>query len=325
MKKQNIKKSKRFLKVTPAAFVLSTALLMAPGNSFAATDTSTKVQSQPVLMKSDGTQLPMTAAAAAENGASLPYIPTGPYEEFPIEWRSSTSTGALIDFVYVDVYAKSDNPQEGNTGTIDWYKGVKVHEGYDFMKIIKPDGTWLKPEEEYIPTYKKGQLLYTIAYPKNSKYYKDSWANATLKRDLTWKLIDTNVLDKRVGGHWSEAVTSGVSHNVTVGLAYTVGMEASFFGLATASSSLTASFGYGITLNSERTVTKTFDFNPQPEYAYDHFRTAVYQQTAKYSVNPSPTLKSLIDNNNSNNKAEEYRLKESVEYPTELLVALTSK
>lgn len=123
----------------PAAFVLSTALLVAPGFSSAATDTSTNVGNLPIVVDSQGPKAPMTAAQVAKNGTQLPYIPTGPYEEFPNEWHVSTEDGKLIDYVYVDVVAKSNGAR---------VYGLKM-DANSKHKVLKADGTWLKVGEEY--------------------------------------------------------------------------------------------------------------------------------------------------------------------------------
>ncbi|WP_255852235.1 hypothetical protein [Bacillus cereus group sp. BfR-BA-01315] len=318
MKRHKIKK---ITKVIPAAFVLSTALFVAPGFSSAATDTPTNVGNLPVVISSQEAKAPMTAEQVQRNGMELPYIPTGPYEEFPNEWHVSTNDGALIDYVYVDVVANENGTSIDN---------VIKYEGY---KILKADGTWLEDGESYSKTAKKGEVLYSIAIPKTNPALSDT----KLKKKLSWKLIDSNIIDKNSGYHWSKAVTSGISHNVTVGLSYTIGMEVGLEGIAKVNQSLTASFGYGITLNSEETVTKTFDFNPKPDYAYDQYRTALYQQVANYSVAPGAGLQKWMsdwENNDPINQVfkvlgkpapVKYKVKEAVNYPVDVLVALTSK
>ncbi|MBD5798237.1 hypothetical protein BHU24_27595 [Bacillus pseudomycoides] len=316
----------RIKKIIPAAFVLSAALFVAPGFSSADTNTTTKVGSLPIVVDSQGSKTPMTAAQAAKNGTQLPYIPTGPYEAFPNEWHVSTEDGKLIDYVYVDVVAKSNGAR---------VYGLKM-DANSKHKILKADGTWLKVGEEYEKTGNKGEVLYTIAIPKNDPILEDT----KLKKEVNWKLIDSNIVDKNSGYHWSKAVTSGISHNVTVGLSYTIGMEVGLEGVAKVNQSLTASFGYGVTLNSESTVTKTFDFNPKTDYAYDQYRTALYQQVATYSVIPGEKLQKWMSDRDAiwNNlfgqlgdqfkdltSPTEYKVKNSVDYPVDVLVALTSK
>ncbi|WJE55905.1 hypothetical protein QRE66_29505 (plasmid) [Bacillus cereus] len=312
---------KRMKKIIPAAFVLSSALFVAPGFSSADTNT-TNVGNLPIVVDSQGPKAPMTAEQVAANGTQLPYIPTGPYEEFPKEWHVSTEDGALIDYVYVDVVAND------NGVSLSGLKNI-----YRDYKILKADGTWLQDGESYSKTGNKGDVLYSIAIPKTNP----ALADTKLKKKMSWKLIDSNVIDKNSGYHWSKSVTSGMSHNVTVGLSYTIGMEVGLEGIAKVNQSLTASFGYGITLNSEETVTKTFDFNPKPDYAYDQYRTALYQQVANYSVAPGAGLQNWMSNwENSDptnqvlkalGKPAPFKLqaKEAVNYPVDVLVALTSK
>ncbi|MBD5799433.1 hypothetical protein [Bacillus pseudomycoides] len=311
---------KRMKKVIPAAFVLSSALLVAPGFSSAATDT-TNVGNLPVVISAQEGKAPMTAEQVAANGTQLPYIPTGPYEEFPSQWHVSTEDGKIIDYAYVDVVAQQDN--------VSMDKIMKFS-GY---KYVKPDGTWIKDDENYAPKGNKGDVLYSIAIPKTDPIVADT----KLKKDLSWKLIDSNVIDKNAGYHWSKAVTSGISHNISVGLSQTIGMEVGFFDIAKVSTSLTWSFGYQHTISEESTVTKTFDFNPKYDYAYDQYRTALYQQVANYSVIPGTELQKWMSDRTANDpinqvlrmvgkgNAYEYKVKKSVDYPVDVLVALTSK
>ncbi|PGM50029.1 hypothetical protein CN947_28630 [Bacillus cereus] len=309
---------KRMKKMIPAAFVLSSALLVAPGFSSADTNT-TNVGSLPVVISSQEGKAPMTAEQVAQNGTQLPYIPTGPYEEFPGQWHISTEDGKLIDYVYVDVVANGST--SGEIFNVTGYKAVK------------PDGTWVEKGQKFSVSGNKGDVLYSVAIPKTDPVTADT----KLKKKLDWKLIDSNVVDKNSGYHWSKAVTSGISHNISVGLSQTIGMEVGFFDIAKVSTSLTWSFGYQHTISEESTVTKTFDFNPKSNYAYDQYRTALYQQVANYSVVPGAELQKWISNAtvkdmqnqifNSLGKgnAYEYKVKQSVDYPVDVLVALTSK
>ncbi|HGE5783204.1 TPA: hypothetical protein ACGGHE_005317 [Bacillus pseudomycoides] len=309
---------KRMKKIIPAAFVLSSALLVAPGFSSAATDT-TNVGNLPVVISSQEGKAPMSAEQVAQNGTQLPYVPTGPYEEFPGQWHVSTDEGKLIDYAYVDVVAK------GNTSG-----DVLNLSGY---KAVKPDGTWFKSGEKIPVAGSEGSVLYSIAIPKTDPVVADT----KLKKELDWKLIDSNVIDENSGYHWSKAVTSGVSHNISVGLSQTIGMEAGFGDIVKMSASLTWSFGYQNTISEESTVTKTFDFNPKSDYAYDQYRTALYQQVANYSVVPGAGLQKWMSDRTANDllnqmsnafgkgNAVEYKVKKSVDYPVDVLVALTSK
>lgn len=311
---------KRMKKIIPAAFVLSSALLVAPGFSSADTNT-TNVGSLPVVISSQEGKAPMTAEQVAQNGTQLPYIPTGPYEEFPGQWHVSTEEGKLIDYVYVDIVAQQNNTSMDK---------IPKFSGY---KYVKPDGTWIKDDENYAPKGNKGDVLYSIAIPKTNPIAADT----KLKKKLDWKLIDSNVVDKNSGYHWSKAVTSGISHNISVGLSQTIGMEVGFFDIAKVSTSLTWSFGYQHTISEESTVTKTFDFNPKSDYAYDQYRTALYQQVANYSVVPGAELQKWMSERTANDMFNrvsnlagqgnvlEYKVKQSVDYPVDVLVALTSK
>ncbi|MEG7927971.1 hypothetical protein J0801_28740 [Bacillus cereus] len=313
---------KRTKKIIPAAFVLSSALFVAPGFSSADTNT-TNVGNLPVVISSQEAKAPMTAEQAQEKGVDIGIpIPEGPSTPFPSEYEGTVKDGDVISYVYVDVVAK-----ENGTSIPD------ILEVYPDYRILKADGTWLPKGESYSKTANKGEVLYTIAIPKTDPVASDT----KITQKLNWKLMDSALVSKDEGYHWMKSVTSGISHNVTVGLSYTIGMEVGLEGIASVNQSLTASFGYGLTLNSEETVTKTFDFNPKPNYAYDQYRTAVYQQIANYSVVPGAELQKWMSNEENNNTINrlskavgkeaplKYKVKDSVNCPTEISVALTSK
>ncbi|PGT99406.1 hypothetical protein [Bacillus cereus] len=318
MKRQKIKK---VTKVIPAAFVLSSALFVAPG--FSSADTPTNVGNLPVVISSQEAKAPMTAEQAQEKGIGIGIpIPEGPSTPFPYEYEGSVKDGAVISYVYVDVVANENGTSVNG-----------IQDVYPDYRILKADGTWLPEGESYSKTANKGEVLYSIAIPKTNPAASDT----KITQKLNWKLIDSAVIGKNDSYHWSKAVTSGISHNVTVGLSYTIGMEVGLEGIASVNQSLTASFGYGLTLNSEETVTKTFDYNPKPDYAYDQYRTALYQQVANYSVVPGAELQKWMSNEENNNTFNKlftalgkpaplkYKVKDSVNCPTEILVALTSK
>ncbi|PGA50544.1 hypothetical protein, partial [Bacillus pseudomycoides] len=225
----------------------------------------------------------------------------------------------LIDYVYVDVVATGSTSGEELNLT-----------GY---KVVKPDGTWVEPGQKISVSGNKGDVLYSVAIPKTDPAASDT----KLKKKLDWKLIDSNIVDKNSDYQWSKAVTSGVSHNISVGLSQTIGMEAGFGDVFKVSASLTWSFGYQNTISQENTITKTFNFKTKSDYAYDQYRTALYQQVANYSVAPGAELQKWISNATANDQmnklfnalgkgnAHEYKVKESVDYPVDVLVALTSK
>ncbi|WJE17841.1 hypothetical protein QRY07_00285 (plasmid) [Bacillus cereus] len=319
MKRQGIKK---ITKVVPAAFVLSSALFVAPGFSSAATDTPTNVGNLPVTISSQEGKAPMTAEQAQEKGIGIP-VPEDPYTPFAPEWEETVKDGAVIDYVYVDVVANE------NGTSINGLQDI-----YPDYRILKADGNWLPEGESYSKTANKGEVLYSIAIPKTNPVASDT----KLNQKLSWKLIDSTLVSKNDGYHWSKAVTSGISHNVTIGLSYTIGMEVGLEGIASVNQSLTASFGYGLTLNSEETVTKTFDFNPKPaDYEYNQYRTALYRQVANYSVVPGAELQKWMSDQENNNMFNQlsralgkpnlvkYKAKDSVNYQTDNLVALTNE
>lgn len=317
MKRQKIK---NITKVIPAAFVLSSALFVAPGFSSADTNT-TNVGNLPVVISSQEAKAPMTAEQAQQKGIGIP-IPEDPYTPFAPEWEETVKDGAVIDYVYVDVVANE------NGTSINGLQDI-----YPDYRILKADGNWLPEGESYSKTANKGEVLYSIAIPKTNPVASDT----KLTQKLSWKLIDSTLVNKDAGYDWGKDVTSGISHNVTVGLSYTLGMEVGLEGIATVNQSLTASFGYGVTLNSEETIRKEFHFNPKPaDYPYGQYRTALYRQVANYSVVPGAELQKWMSNEENNNSINQvfkalgksaplkYKAKDSVNYQTDNLVALTN-
>lgn len=306
---------KRMKKIIPAAFVLSTALFVAPGFSSAATDTSTNVGNLPVVISSQEAKAPMTAEQVERSGLPIPQAPIGPYQEFPYEAYSSTQYGDLIDYVYVDLYAKKAQTLS-----------TKQLKDMPFL-VVLPDGTRVNEiKDDYNVSFTPGKLAYTIGLSKET--FKEILSDTKLKKDIYWKLIDSNIVDKNSGYHWSKSVTSGISKSNTLGFSLTVGFEAGFGDSVSFSTELTTSFESNTTITDETSTTKTFDFNPKPDYAYDQYRTALYQQVAKYSVQPGAKLQEFINNGNSNPDVGayyEFKLKQAYNYPVDVLVALTSK
>ncbi|MES5930118.1 hypothetical protein QCI77_29895 [Bacillus cereus group sp. MG9] len=302
---------KRIKKIIPAAFVLSSALLVAPGFSSADTNT-TNVENLPIVISSQEGKAPMSAEQVESSGLPIPQAPIGPYQEFPYEAYSSTQYGDLIDYVYVDLYAKKAQTLS-----------TKDLKETPFL-IVLPDGTRVNEvKDDYNLNITPGKLAYTIGLPKEK--FKEILSDTKLKKDIYWKLIDSNIVDKNSGYHWSKTVTSGLSKSNTLGFALTVGFEAGFGETAKFTTSLTTSFESNTTITDETSTTKTFDFNPKPDYAYDQYRTALYQQVAKYSVQPGSKLNEFINSGNESNEYYEFKLKQEYNYPVDVLVALTSK
>ena len=304
---------KRIKKIIPAAFVLSSALLVAPGFSSAATDTTTNVGKLPVVISSQEAKAPMSAEQVEQSGLPIPQAPTGPYQEFPYEAYSSTQYGDLIDYVYVDIYAKKAQT-----------KSTKELKDTPFL-VILPDGTRVNTvTDDYNVNFTPGKLAYTIGLSKEA--FKEVLSDTKLKKDIYWKLIDSNIVDKNSGYHWSKSVTSGLSKSNTLGFSLTVGFEAGFGDSVSFSTELTTSFESNTTITDETSTTKTFDFNPKPDYAYDQYRTALYQQVAKYSVKPGAVLEKWIDDGNAFFANDyELKLRKTYDYPVDVLLALTSK
>ncbi|MEH7464063.1 hypothetical protein V7166_18830 [Bacillus thuringiensis] len=306
--RKNIKKN------TIAAFVLSTTLFVAPSFSSAATDVSPKVQSQPVLMKENGAKLSMN-----QNGnydLPIPQAPVGPYQEFPYEAYSTTQYGELIDYVFVDIYAKK--PLTLSTKNMASIDGGHI--------MVLPDGTRAQEiKDHYNINVAPGKLAYTVGYNKNDPSLKEDLAGTKLKKEIYWKLIDSNIVDKNNKYIWSKQVISGISKSNTLGLALTVGVEAGMGDTFKLSTSLTSSFERNTTITDETSTTKTFEFNPKPDYPYDQYRTALYQQVAKYSIQPGDNLLKELDRINKESDTFEFKVRPKYDYPVDVLLALTSK
>ncbi|PEA72978.1 hypothetical protein [Bacillus toyonensis] len=302
---------KRMKKIIPAAFVLSSALLVAPGFSSADTNT-TNIGNLPVVISSQKAPAPMTAEQAERSGLPIPEAPVGPYQEFPYEAYSSTQYGDLIDYVYVDLYAKKAQTLS-----------TKDLKDTPFL-IVLPDGTRVNEvKDDYNLNITPGKLAYTIGLSKET--FKEILSDTKLKKDIYWKLIDSNIVGKNDGYHWSKSVTSGLSKSNTLGFSLTVGFEAGFGETAKFSTELTTSFESNTTITDETSTTRTFDYNPKPDYAYDQYRTALYQQVAKYSVQPGSKLNEFINSATNSNEYYEFKLKQAYNYPVDVLVSLTSK
>ncbi|MBJ8031792.1 hypothetical protein JDS96_29090 [Bacillus cereus group sp. N21] len=307
---------KKVAKVIPAAFVLSSALFVAPGFSSAATDTPTNVGNLPVVISSQEAKAPMTAEQAEKDKLPIPKAPVGPYQEFPYEAYSTTQYGDVIDYIFLDVY-----PEKAMTVSTS-----KMFNSPDMITVL-PDGTrTAEIKDHYNVDLTPGKLAYSVGIAKNSELGKQFLSDTKLKKDIYWKLIDSNIVDKNSGYHWSKSVTSGLSKSNTVGFALTVGVEAGLGDALSFSTSLTTSFEHNTTITTEDSVVKTFDFNPRPDSVHAQYRTALYQQLAKYSVQPGSQLQGLID---TWNKAEDFpfqvKLKKEFTYPVDVILALTSK
>ncbi|ASZ69439.1 hypothetical protein CJ306_29780 (plasmid) [Bacillus cereus] len=297
----------------PAAFVLSSALLVAPGFSSADTNT-TNVGNLPVVVSSQEAKVPMTAEQAKRSGLPIPEAPVGPYQEFPYEAYSTTQYGDLIDYVYVDLYTKTSQTMS-----------TKRLKDMPFL-VVLPDGTRVNEiKDDYDVTFTPGKLAYTIGLSKET--FKEILSDTKLKKDIYWKLIDSNIVGKNDGYHWSKFVTSGLSKSNTVGFSLSVGFEAGFGDSVSFSTELTTSFESNTTITDETSTTRTFDYNPKPDYAYDQYRTALYQQVAKYSVQPGTKLQEFINEGNKSETSKyfEFKLRNAYDYPVNVLVSLTSK
>ncbi|EJQ36470.1 hypothetical protein IEE_05367 [Bacillus cereus BAG5X1-1] len=307
MKRQKIKK---IAKVMPAAFVLSTALFVAPGFSSAESAPSKSPKSERVMLV-DGTGQKLASTQQTANFESLIPLPQGPNDLFPAKTSSFKKDGDIVDYIYVDYYATEDN-----------YSNNYSINPEDSSIFILPDNTVMSSSKEQVITLdngkitevkgtafngsgstlevknaKKGQYLYTLGYSKKQIEKMNTYGynlGAKVKSEYHWDLISQDLVGKHQGMSLAHTVTHGMSHQVQVGLSYTLGMEVGLEGIAKVNQSITASFGYTLGLSEERTETRTFIYNPIPDYPYPYYRGAIYQGKVKYSVEPNEDLKQYL-------------------------------
>ncbi|PEM68541.1 hypothetical protein [Bacillus pseudomycoides] len=302
---------KRMKKMIPAAFVLSTALFVAPGFSSADGSNTAPVREKVSLVNSSGQQLAETQQT--NDFKSLIPLPNNPNDLFPTSTSSYVKDGNIVDYVYIDHYAQEtkediypadDALEWNNIIVLPDGKVVHADEGKDIT--ITKDGYEIKDNPPGYPTtfkvrsFKAGQKLYTLGLSKdyiektkNSGYLID----AKVKSSYRWDLISQDLVGKNQGMSLAHTVRHGMSHEVQVGLSYTLGMEVGLEGIASVNQSITASFGYTFGMTSEVEETRTFYYNPITDYRYPYYRGAIYQGKVKYSVEPNEKFKEYINSN----------------------------
>ncbi|PFD32497.1 hypothetical protein CN285_27640 [Bacillus cereus] len=300
---------KRMKKMIPAAFVLSTALFVAPGFSSADGSNTAPVREKVSLVNSSGQQLAETQQT--NDFKSLIPLPNNPNDLFPTSTSSYVKDGNIVDYVYIDRYAQETKEDiQGAYDVIQWNSivvlpdGKVVHADEGKKITITKDGYEIKDDgfggltTVTVKSFKSGQKLYTVGLSKeyientqNSGYPID----AKVQSSYRWDLISQDLVGKNQGMSLAHTVRHGMSHEVQVGLSYTLGMEVGLEGIASVNQSITASFGYTFGMTSEVEETRTFYYNPIPDYRYPYYRGAIYQGKVKYSVQPNEKFKEHIN------------------------------
>lgn len=355
MKRQKIKK---IAKVIPAAFVLSSALFVAPG--FSSADSGSALSKSPkservTLVNADGQKLASTEQTP--DFTSLIPLPKHPNDLFPSTSYNYVKDGNIVDYLYYDTYAKetqdvSDryntdgyalNKQVLQEGSIVVLPDGKVVHGEDNKIVtITKDGYTIKDSNSMqncsqidVVSFNKGQHLYTVGLSKqyiNSEKERVQYfgnIDAKVKAEYRWDLISQDLIGKDQGMSLAHQVTFGMSHEVKVGLSYTLGMEVGLEGVATVNQSVTASLDYNFRVSEERTETRTFNYNPIHDYRYPYYRGAIYQGKVKYTVVPNEKFKQYINDGNLNVNLSvpgtENRFKGEQELPVNMFAIVNSQ
>ncbi|PHE91717.1 hypothetical protein COF81_21430 [Bacillus pseudomycoides] len=317
---------KRMKKMIPAAFVLSTALFVAPGFSSADGSNTAPVREKVSLVNSSGQQL--TETQQTNDFKSLIPLPNNPNDLFPTSTSSYVKDGNIVDYAYLSRNAQEDkqaaNGSSIGSETLQWGSivvlpdGKVVHAEEQKNIYITKDGyriedipnapehyepwEWGPTSNIIIESFNKGQKLYTIGL---SKEYIQKTQNrgypidAKVKSSYRWDLISQDLVGKNQGMSLAHTVRHGMSHEVQVGLSYTLGMEVGLEGIASVNQSITASFGYTFGMTQEVEETRTFYYNPITDYRYPYYRGAIYQGKVKYSVEPNEKFKEFVNSDYS--------------------------
>ncbi|PHC32140.1 hypothetical protein COF01_26455, partial [Bacillus pseudomycoides] len=168
---------KRMKKMIPAAFVLSTALFVAPGFSSADGSNTAPVREKVSLVNSSGQQLAETQQTI--DFKSLIPLPNNPNDLFPTSTSSYVKDGNIVDYVYLDRYAQ-ETKDIGYEHSLDYIvrnsivvlpDGKVVHADEGKEIIITKDGYEIKdtpgfPTTVRVKSFNAGQKLYTIGLSK---------------------------------------------------------------------------------------------------------------------------------------------------------------
>ena len=180
-----------------------------------------------------------------------------------------------------------------------------MHNGENKIVTITDDKYEIKDNQfdqtmVHVKSMKRGQKLFTLGISKqfmnnNVTPFQSSRGDVKVKAAYRWDLISQDLIGKNQGMSLANSVTYGMSHEVSVGLAYTVGFEVGLEGIAKVNQSLTANFGYSFTTSQQVTETRTFNYNPIPDYRYPYYRGAIYQGKVKYTVVPDEKFKNYVN------------------------------
>ncbi|PEO41625.1 hypothetical protein CN559_26850, partial [Bacillus pseudomycoides] len=178
---------KRMKKMIPAAFVLSTALFVAPGFSSADGSNTAPVREKVSLVNSSGQQLAETQQT--NDFKSLIPLPNNPNDLFPTSTSSYVKDGNVVDYVYLDRYAQESKvTTQADYEELQWGSivvlpdGKVVHAEEQKNIYITKDGyriedipnapehyepwEWGPTSNIIIESFNKGQKLYTIGLSK---------------------------------------------------------------------------------------------------------------------------------------------------------------
>ncbi|WP_404978153.1 hypothetical protein, partial [Bacillus safensis] len=230
-------------KIIPTAFVLSTALLVAPGFSSAESSSAAPKSERVSLVNATGQKL---AATQQTNGfTNLIPLPNNPNDLFPASTDSYVKDGNVVDYVYIDNYAKEDrSAASGIITSFDLREdsilvlpdGKVVHNGENKVVTIDNDRYEIKDNFDgsdqtivNVKSMKRGQKLFTLGVSKkfmdiHVTPFPDLRGNVKVKAAYRWDLISQDLVGKNQGMSLSHSVTHGMSHEVSVGLSYTLGM-----------------------------------------------------------------------------------------------------
>ncbi|WP_340135856.1 hypothetical protein [Bacillus cereus] len=247
--------------------------------------------------------------------APLPTIPSDPNE--PWLQEGLTRTDAAVersDYAYVPIISIGDwvavtvANSYGSIYNSGPYFGYFV-EGIDF-DLFYFDGVLVSfNDEEQTKKYNtmrknKGEIAGYLGLKTKSSKVKPLLEGSTLNRVTKYSLLSSNVVDRNIGAHWSQAVSHGITETTTHTFAGTLGFSMTYteggFPLpASAQQQITASatytFGSSNQISSGTTTTQTFDFaRPGEHYKYSVYKYGVYQLNSTYKNNPAKPFNDFV-------------------------------
>ncbi|MGE6963710.1 hypothetical protein ACQKIW_28165 [Bacillus thuringiensis] len=223
------------------------------------------------------------AAISLDTDNHLPIIPSNPYQDWPIQSSSSTTSQSIapgeIDYIYLPVTAKETQLP----GRVYWGSspdGVNpIYKGYGPMQLFRPDFTMIREHDDaYQPDYTPGNLiLYMGLQVKNNPLVQ----NPFVEKISVWNLLPDNpLLSRGLAGQWHHPVSSGVSSSELNMMAMALGIEFNPNFPSTTFNRLQAAFSryFKLNITTATTSPKEFDYSkPGPNYPYNDYKIGVYQ------------------------------------------------